>query len=210
MKQNCSYSLENIFHSYNDFSLEIGNLNISEGESLGLSGPNGAGKSTLLRILSLQEKPERGTVFCRYGMKEITLLDQSPYLLKRSVQKNISYGLKIRGLSKNIIDERIDEALELVNLDPSVYRKRRHYELSGGQTQRVALAARLALKPSVLLLDEPVSNCDHRSSLIIGDVIRKIRVSGTCTIIISAHDIPWLSGVTDSILSMNYGKIYPN
>ncbi|MFP3981910.1 MAG: ATP-binding cassette domain-containing protein, partial [Desulfobacterales bacterium] len=159
------YELENIRQVYADrVVLEIDRMVVYPGEIIGISGPNGSGKSTLLRILALVESPVQGRVFFSgrptnpndlQSRRQITLLSQSPYLLKRSVLGNVSYGLKIRGITGK--REKARAALSMVGLDPQEFAGRMWYELSGGEAQRVALAARLALGPRALLLDEPTA-----------------------------------------------------
>ena len=133
------------------------------------------------------------------------MLSQEPYLLKRSVQANVSYGLKIRGMS----DTRhpVRRALEKVGLDPARFSQRSWRELSGGEAQRVALAARLVLKPKVLLLDEPTANVDRESSELILRAVLDARNQWGTTLIIISHQLTWLRQIADHILALDYGRL---
>jgi len=135
----------------------------------------------------------------------VTLLNQEPYLLKRSVEGNISYGLKIRGLSDTA--RPVSRALSKVGLDPDKLLHRSWRELSGGEAQRVALAARLVLKPRVLLLDEPTASVDRESSELILRAALDAREQWGTTLIIISHQLTWLKQIADHILSMDYGKL---
>ena len=135
-------------------SLAVDRLDIEPGSIAGLAGPNGSGKSTLLRLLAFLETPASGTLTFMGNPvpgkpngvhRQVTLLVQEPYLLKRSVHANVAYGLKARGESG--ITKKVNHALEIVGLSPDEFSHRQWYELSGGEAQRVALAARLVLKP---------------------------------------------------------------
>ena len=132
---------------------------------------------------------------------KITFLPQSPYLLKRSVLENVCYGLKIRN-EKNV-NEKAVNVLKSLELPVEKFGKRKWYELSGGEAQRVALASRLVLNPEVLILDEPISNIDKDSSLMIKDVISKIRKTLQTTIVITSHDLLWLNDVADEIFTFS-------
>ncbi len=211
------YRLEGISKSYpGGFSLQIPRLEIKKGDSLGLYGPNGCGKSTLLRILALLEKPDSGEIF--FGNKPVSrktdpagmgivLQLQNPYLLKRSVFENVAYGLRRKKTGKPDIKKGVDDALNLVGLDPSVFGSRRWYELSGGEAVRVALAARLVLEPGVLILDEPMSNIDVASSQLIKKAIMDIHREQRTTLVVSSHDLIWLNEFSDNILRMHRGRI---
>ncbi len=208
-KQQTLYHLENIDHGYNQFRLKIPDFTIESGVSLGLSGPNGSGKSTLLRLLAFLETPESGRMNFipqKGGNRSVTLLQQDPYLLKRSVFDNVCYGLKIRGDIKDL-KKRVYESLETVNLDPDKFAPRWWHELSGGEAQRVALASRIILNPKVLLLDEPVANVDTESAAAISGAIKKMRTDFSTTLIISSHDLSWLTGATDIIWKLHDGRL---
>lgn len=207
------YTLENVVQRYGSREvLAIPSLVISEGEALGLRGHNGSGKSTLLRMLSFLEQPAEGSitfdgvsggnVFER--RRHVTLLTQEPYLLTTTVRKNVAYGMKIRGMSD--IDEGVDNALDLVGLNPDRFAGRSAHELSGGELQRVALAARLALRPRVLLLDEPTASLDKNSALRIKDAVTEARRQHGTTLIIASHDMSWLESVSDTMLTLYEGR----
>lgn len=173
-------------------------LDIEQGEVVALTGPNGSGKSTLLRMLSFLEKPAQGTLVYNgapgcYPINEVTLLLQEPYLFKTSVFKNVAFGLKMRGDTANL-PERVHKALADVGFEPADVASRRWYELSGGEKQRVALAARLILKPRVLLLDEPTSNLDGKSTDIIHDAVIRAYREGA-TVVAASHDREWLQNL---------------
>jgi len=205
------YRLEGIDHCYGSFHLVIPELIIPTGASLGLAGPNGSGKSTLMRLLAKLEEPMSGTITYSpapggRAHHSVTMLQQDAYLLKRKVYDNVVYGLKARG-ERGDLKERAAAALKMVNLDPGLFMNRRWHHLSGGESQRVALAARIILQPRVLLLDEPVANVDEESSHVISEAIRRMKSEHNTTVIVSSHDLTWLSSVTESILKLSNGKI---
>jgi tungstate transport system ATP-binding protein len=209
------YHLENLTQVYGDRTvLDVDRLDIEIRTITGLMGPNGSGKSTLMRILAFLEKPATGQVtFQRQPLsqvalelrRQVTMLSQEPYLLKRSVQANVSYGLKLRGISDT--RQQVNRALEKVGLDPTRFSQRSWRELSGGEAQRVALAARLILKPKVLLLDEPTASVDRESSDLILQAALDARNQWGTTLIIISHQLTWLRQIADRILSMDYGRL---
>lgn len=211
---NTLYTLYGIRHRYSSFVLDIPELDIHEGKSIGFTGPNGSGKSTLLRILSFLEKPQKGSVLYKgremqgsTGLTgEVTLLQQDPYLLKRTVFDNVAYGLKVRGKTRNIRQTVFDE-LHNVGLAPEKFAERKWFELSGGEAQRVALAARLILSPAVLILDEPTANIDRNSSMLVKDAAIKMHRENGTTLIISSHDHVWLNRIADEIYRLHDGRI---
>ncbi|MFH1217234.1 MAG: ATP-binding cassette domain-containing protein [Pseudomonadota bacterium] len=207
--------LQNVRHHYNGKTvLDIPELRIPRGSITGLAGPNGSGKSTMLKILSLVEKCSSGAVYYENeeiltstnGIRQLlTFLPQEAYLLKRSVYDNISYGLKIRG-QKNKLKTSVAEALELVGLSPS-FADRQWHELSGGETQRVALAARLILKPACLMLDEPTASVDMESARNIRRAILLARKEWGTTLVIASHHQSWINDICDSLVYLYNGRI---
>ncbi|MFP4429464.1 MAG: energy-coupling factor ABC transporter ATP-binding protein [Desulfovermiculus sp.] len=194
--------------------LEIPHLDIPENIILGLSGHNGSGKSTLLRLLAFLEDPTQGLVYFRNIRgsahqeslrRKITLLTQSPYLLKRSVFGNVAYGLKIRKMHQT--EEKVAAALDMVGLPAQHFARRKWHELSGGERQRVALASRLVLQPDVLLLDEPTSNLDLESTQLTRQAMLKAREKWGTTLIVVSHDLDWLSRVSHQVMSIHKGTI---
>ncbi|MGD8701675.1 MAG: ATP-binding cassette domain-containing protein, partial [Desulfosarcina sp.] len=136
---------------------------------------------------------------------QVTLLTQEPYLMKRSVFKNIAYGLKVRG-DRDSWTRMVGDALTMVGLEPDEFIRRQWDELSGGEAQRVALAARLVLRPQVLLLDEPTASVDAASSERIRSASLQARSEWGTTLIIASHDRQWLHDVCDDIIHLFKGK----
>jgi tungstate transport system ATP-binding protein len=211
------YEIRSLKHSYGGQPvLSIDHLTVKPARIVGLIGPNGSGKSTLLRLLGLIERPTRGEIFFNGRRVEpfsgeagslITMLPQEPFLMKRSVFNNVSYGLKLRGNSRDMV-KKVNQALSLVGLDSQAFARRPWYALSGGEAQRVALAARLALTPKVLLLDEPTASVDAASAqLIKAATLRARRELGT-TLIVASHDWQWLYEICDEILHLFKGRIF--
>ncbi len=207
--------LQDVRYSYNDKPiLAINKLDINQGSITGLAGPNGSGKTTLLKLLSGIEKPTAGSVlFHGTGRPHETspnrhrlcLLPQQTYLLRRSVFENIAYGLRVRG-QKRGVDSAVAEALELVGL-PNSFSGREWHELSGGESQRVALAARLTLKPDCLLLDEPTASVDMESARSIRRAVLLARKEWGTTLIIASHHRSWLNDICDRIIYLYNGRM---
>ncbi len=210
------YRIKHLKHKYGEKTvLQIDDMSIERHKIVGLVGPNGSGKSTFLRLLAFIEPPSEGkieyfspenagdNVPVRY---QITLLCQEPYLLKRSVFANVSYGLKLRGITHGLYD-RVSEALRWVGLEPKHFLNRRWFELSGGEAQRVALAARLVLKPQVLLLDEPTANVDMESAQLIKEATLMAQKEWGTTVIVSSHDRGWISEVCDDVVHLFNGYV---
>ncbi len=211
------YNISSLKHSYTDKTvLAIEHLTVQPASIVGLIGPNGSGKSTLLKLLGLIERPTQGRIlfnghlvgpFSDEARFLITLLPQEPFLMKRSVFNNVAYGLKLRGNGKDVVD-RVHEALSLVGLPGKDFARRPWYALSGGETQRVALAARLALKPEVLLLDEPTASVDAASAQLIKEASLRARQELGTTLIVASHDWQWLYEICDEILHLFKGRIF--
>lgn len=209
------YELNNIEQYYDGRKvLNIDKLALEENQIIGFFGPNGSGKSTLFSLLSFSDKPTIGTINFK-GMnnkkidfetkQNIVMVPQNPYLLKRTVFENIAYGLKLRNRSDNV-KEKVEDALALVGLDSS-FSSRKWSQLSGGESQRVALAARLILKPKVLILDEPTTGVDTNSAQLIKEAILSAKQKWNTTILISSHDHTWLNHVCDRKIALFQGNL---
>jgi tungstate transport system ATP-binding protein len=213
------FKITGLTKRYNDRTiLDIPALSFRKGAIYGLQGPNGAGKTTLLNILSLLEYPTSGSVFYKsepvqYAepnlqrlRKEVILVDQLPLLFTTTVFKNVEFGLKIRGFAKEERRRRIIKGLDMVGMGDFARAPAR--QLSGGETQRVALASRLVLKPEVLMLDEPTANVDVASAQQIKEAALMARREWNTTLIIASHDRDWLYDVCDQVLHLFKGRLF--
>jgi tungstate transport system ATP-binding protein len=170
----------------------------------------------LLKLLGFLEEPTYGSIlfqgrkaapFSKVVRSRVTLLSQEPYLMRRSVFDNVAYGLKIRGDNREI-RSRVSKVLEQVGLEPENFARRKWTALSGGEAQRVALAARLIFKPNVLLLDEPTANVDAHSARLIRKASLKAREEWGTTLVVATHDWQWLYETCDSILHLLQGRLF--
>lgn len=183
--------------SRGDFTLTVPHLSLQPGHLYTLHGRNGAGKSTLLQQLALLQKPEAGQMLLNgqpiYGRKsrltqlrkQITLVEQNPLLFTGSIEKNLAFGLKLRGFSDKEQREKIDHALQVVGLGG--LRQRSTRELSGGEVRRVALARALCLRPQLLLLDEPTASLDVGQVASLERFLVSLPEQGM-TLVIATHD----------------------
>lgn len=212
------YQVDHLVHAYGNMApvLSIDHWRVPARGTTGLIGPNGSGKSTLLKLLGLVERPTRGEIlfegqkadpFARGLRHRIALLPQETYLLQRSIYQNIAYGLRIRA-DRNDEAARVREAMVLVGLSPERFAAERPwFALSGGEARRVALAARLVLRPRVLLLDEPTTSVDDASAQIMkAAVLHAHRKWGT-SLLIASHDTQWLRGVCDNTAHLFNGRL---
>lgn len=211
------YRLENIrFSRGGSFSLQIEKLTLFKGGSYTLVGANGSGKSTLLKILAFLLHPQQGSLafngipvgnrprHLAQLRQQVTLVEQSPYLFSGSVYENMSYGLRLRRLAKDEQRRLIAEALQKVGLPGSEERNSR--QLSDGQLQRVALARALVLKPQVLLLDEPTSNCDREHRQIFEQLLLSLKQQGT-TVIFSSHELQQSPDLESEVVQLANGRL---
>jgi len=208
--------LEHVSKHYGKIkALDNVTLKVRKGEIFTLIGPNGAGKTTLLKILACLEKPDDGNMYINGEQIEdrnrnkarlnTTLVFQKTTLFSTSVYDNIAYGLKLRDVSKEQINEAVKQALEMVKLKGC--EKRLAKSLSGGEQQRVTLARALALNTSILLLDEPTANLDPKNVSIIEEVIREVNRQKATTIIIATHNIFQAEQITEEAALLINGKI---
>mgnify|MGYP005839433059 CR=1 FL=1 len=213
---NLAYVLHRISFSYSrEPTLVIDNLEIRKGELIALRGSNGAGKTTLLHVLAFINIPQHGTVhfFQQPYEKEnllefrrrVGLLLQHPYLFKTTVIGNIVAGLRLRGVKKTEAIAMARQALDTVGL--SGFENRSAQSLSGGEAQRVALARTLVLDPDVLLLDEPWSHMDTRSTEITEKLVLEINKTNGKTVVVATHDVTGTRLCFDRICLLDRGHI---
>ncbi|MBN3114517.1 ferric ABC transporter ATP-binding protein [Pectobacterium brasiliense] len=190
------------------------NLAIPQGKMVTLLGPSGCGKTTVLRAVAGLEKPTEGQIFIdgedvterSIQQRDICMVFQSYALFPHmSLGENIGYGLKMLGRPKAEINQRVKEALALVDL--AGFEDRYVDQISGGQQQRVALARALILKPKVLLFDEPLSNLDANLRRSMREKIRELQQQFNITSLYVTHDQSEAFAVSDMVLVMNKGKI---
>lgn len=189
-------------------------LDIRDGELFTLLGPSGCGKTTILRLIGGFHEPDQGRIL--FGGKSVTgmppyernigMVFQNYALWPHmTIADNISYGLKLKKVSKSDIADKLSHVLSLVNL--SGLEKRYPGQLSGGQQQRVALARALVLNPDVLLLDEPLSNLDAKIRLQVRAEIRKLQKELAVTTIYVTHDQEEALTLSDRIAVLDRGKL---
>lgn len=191
--------------------LDIEELQIEDGVLCGMIGPNGAGKSTLLNLVAGLMKPSAGTLLYGVGKsipaphRDMTMVFQTPYLIRTTVEKNIAYPLKLRGWDHNKIEERVRELTTELGL--TEFRKQKCWKLSGGETQKVALARALSFHPKLLLLDEPTANVDPSTTAEIERMLRKINETEKTTIILITHNLVQARRLCNQVLFMDRGKV---
>lgn len=208
-------TLSNVSVSYGSFTaVRDASLSIPDGEVFGLLGPSGSGKSTLLRAIAGLEHDVSGTLCwddtdlsgVPVHRREFGLVFQDGQLFNhRDVAGNIAFGLRMHGVGKAERSERVAELLDLVGL--TGYQRRRVSELSGGEAQRVALARALAVRPRLLLLDEPLSGLDAslREQLAI-ELADVLRAAGITTMLVT-HDQEEAFTLADTVAVLDDGSI---
>jgi len=210
------FELNNVTKIYGEITaLNNITLKIPRNQIFTIIGPNGSGKTTLLKILAFLERPTKGTLlFDGELVKErnldrlrlnSTMVFQKTTLFDTTVAKNIAYGLRLRGSSKNEIAEKIRNALRIVRLEG--YEKRHAKKLSGGEQQRVALARALALNTKLLLLDEPTANLDPKNACIIEEIIATVNRESKATIVMATHNMFQAKNLPQRIALITNGKI---
>ena len=192
------------------------NFSIKQGEIIGIMGHTGSGKSTLISHFNGLLKPSSGEILfngkniwdgnIRQTRFNIGLVFQYPeyQLFEETVARDIAFGPKNMGLSKQEIDRRVDQAMEFVNL-PMSLKEKSPFELSGGQKRRVAIAGVIAMEPKVLILDEPTAGLDPRSRDEVLSHIMSYHKEKNASIVFVTHSMEDLASTVDKIFVMNKG-----
>ncbi|MGH2475844.1 MAG: ABC transporter ATP-binding protein [Candidatus Limnocylindrales bacterium] len=195
-------------------AVEDFNLEAQAGEFVSFLGPSGCGKTTTLRMIAGFEQPTTGTILvdgkditnAPPNRRNVGMVFQSYALFPNmTVAENIAFGLMIRGRDKASTRKRVDELLELIHLEDRGGRY--PYQLSGGQQQRVALARALAMEPSVLLLDEPLSALDAKIRVALRHEIREIQRQLGITTVYVTHDQEEALELSDRVVVMSEGRV---
>jgi len=222
-----SIEIRHLTHTYSEGSamrtvaLDDVCMTVENGEFLGIIGHTGSGKSTLVQHLNGLLKPTSGQVLVdgedlngehvnrRALRQRIGLVFQYPeyQLFDETVAKDIGFGPKNQGLSKEEINERVRYAMECVHLDYDKYSERSPFELSGGQMRRVAIAGVLAMKPSVLILDEPTAGLDPRGRDRILTMLEELHAREKVTIVMVSHSMDDMARLATRLVVMAEGKI---
>ena len=208
-------SLRGLTKRYGDFlAVDQMSLEVPKGELVAFLGPSGCGKTTSLRMIAGLTPQSEGRVIV--GGQDLTgvptykrdmgLVFQSYALFPHmTVERNVAFGLEMRGIARDQITSRVRDAIALVHL--TGMEKRRPAALSGGQQQRVALARALVIRPSILLLDEPLSNLDAKLRDEMRNEIRDIQQRLGITAVFVTHDQAEALTMCDKVVVMNHGRL---
>ena len=222
-----SIQVRNLSHIYSkgmpdeQKALDNINFNIYDGEIVGVIGHTGSGKSTLLQHLNGLLKADSGSieidgvditkpgVSMRDIRRKVGLVFQYPeyQLFEETVALDVAFGPKNLGLSPEEIDSRVKEGLELVGLSYEDIKDRSPFELSGGQKRRVAIAGVIAMKPYVLILDEPTAGLDPGAHKDILSMIEQVHEAQNNIILFVSHNMADVAALSDKVLVMDEGKL---
>lgn len=210
------YRLESLIKRYGEREVcRVGSLEVHRGSITVIMGPNGAGKSTLLRLMGFLEPPTSGTISFEGHdssngtelpislRRRVTMVLQTPVLFRGSVEKNVAYGLEIRGERHD--DSRVHEALDAVGLRHLA--KAKASTLSGGEAQRVAFARALAFSPEVLLLDEPTANLDPANVSLVEQLIAQAVRELNTTVVLVTQNLFQAERLADQVMIMLNGEL---
>ena len=222
-----SIQVKNLTHIYEkgmpneSIALENISFEVEDGAFLGIIGHTGSGKSTLLQHLNGLLKPTEGNIIIG-GVditspevkmvdirKRIGLVFQYPeyQLFEETVAKDVAFGPKNLGLSQEEIDERVKEAIELVGLDYEAIKDRSPFELSGGQKRRVAIAGVVAMRPEVLILDEPTAGLDPKAHKDVLKMVETVHEKTGNIIILVSHNMADIARMSDKVLVIDSGHM---
>lgn len=212
---------------YEKKALDNISLEIKDGEIQGIIGHTGSGKSTLIQHINGLIKLQEGTITVgditltnkkrpkpKYSVlrSEVGMVFQYPeyQLFEETVEKDVVFGPKNLKIPKEEIAERVKEAIEVVGLDYESVKNRSPFELSGGQKRRVAIAGVLAMKPKILILDEPTAGLDPSGRKEMYELIRRVKETCTPTIVIISHNMDEIADFADRIAVLDKGKLAYN
>jgi sulfate transport system ATP-binding protein len=210
-----SIHIRNVTKTFGSFTaLENVSLDVSDGALLALLGPSGSGKTTLLRIIAGLEHADTGTIEengaditdLHARSREVGFVFQHYALFRHmSVFENVAFGLRVRKVPDAQVRSRVEELLRLVRLEGLGGRK--PSQLSGGQRQRVALARALAIRPKILLLDEPFGALDAKVRVELRQWLRRLHDEIGMTSVFVTHDQEEAFELADRVVVMNHGRI---
>lgn len=199
--------LKKVYHAKTVLSLE--SLSFESGKIHGILGPNGSGKTTFMKSVAGLLLPTSGNIFYNHQpanesvLKQLTYASHTPYLFARSVYDNIAYPLKIRKKSKTTIEPIVNALLEEFKMTD--LSRQNAKKLSGGESQKTALARALSFDPDTLLLDEPTANIDPQSLKLIETALIKRNREKKLTIIIITHNLRQAYRLCDTLTFFNEG-----
>jgi len=212
------FNLSKIRKSYNGNSvLKDCSFSFDKSGIYSLMGENGSGKSTLLRICALLEPCDSGTIVYTSNDKaavslnidlrrKITLVLPEVGIFNSNVYSNIAYGLKIRNIDRLDIHNKVNTALDLVNL--SHKKNQNALSLSNGEKQRLGIARMLVIEPQVVFLDESTAYVDHKSKDIIEKVLFKLKKKNHSIIVMATHDKAFMNRISDHLLILKDGNLF--
>jgi len=220
--------LKNVTHIYNQKqgikALDNINLKIDEHDFIGIVGHTGSGKTTLVQMFNSLIKPTSGEIFVD-GIKTtkknvdlnrvrqiVGLVFQYPehQLFEETVYKDVAFGPNNLKLKKDEIDKRVKVALDLAGLDFEEFKDRSPFNLSGGQQRRVAIAGVLAMRPRVLILDEPSAGLDPQGREKLKALLKRLHKNYNITIILISHRMEEITQLSNRVIVMDHGKIVLN
>ncbi len=193
-------------------------LDLAPGSALALLGPSGSGKSTLLQVIRGLDAPESGVVLldgagpdvAAYAdlQRQVGLVFQIPelQLFAATAREDVAFGPRRLGWSEPDVAAAVDEALELVGLPSAQFGERHPYALSGGEQRRLALAGVLAMRPRLLLLDEPFVSLDPATRADLVKILERLKAAGV-TLVLATHDIDLAWALGDQLLVLEGGEV---
>jgi len=212
------YELNNLKKIYGKRAvLDLPHLSVEKGQIVGLLGPNGAGKTTLLEIFAFLSGPTSGELRfqgkkvdhennrLRDLRRRVVIVQQHPIMFTVTVEKNLVFPLKIRKVPKQRQEEVIDGLLDLVGMRE--FKHARAHNLSGGETQRIAIARALACSPEVILFDEPTASVDVENQIAIERIVREINQEKGISVIFTTHDMNQAARLADKIVFLFEGRL---